>query len=273
MSMFEAPADRAYLVDLEDGVLRVSFNRPEAGNAVPMMTVPSLSSLFRDAKASDQVRCILVRGEGKNFSAGGDIASFAKSLEKDRDARLEEWRLRMSNLRRLTEAFVGFDRPVVVALRGGVAGAGLLYPLASDYVIGDPTALFLFAHQNMGLNPDNGVTALLSQSVGQRRARKLLLTAARVKADEALALGLLDQIVSDAELDAAALAQAKRFARAPQRAVRLAKTLVNEAAGRPLGEHLVAEGAAIVSCVDDPDFAEGVRAFMDKRRPDFPSTR
>ena len=187
--MFEAHENGDYLVQLENGVLRVSFNRPKFGNAIGQTMVPGLVQLFRDAQESVQVRSILIRGEGKIFSAGGDVAGFVRSLEQDVPSRQADFSRRLSNLRVLVETVLAFDRPIVVSVRGAAAGAGLLYPLAADYVIGDPTALFIFAHQGVALCPDGGVSALLPQVVGQRMARSLVLTAARVKADEALRLG------------------------------------------------------------------------------------
>jgi 2-(1,2-epoxy-1,2-dihydrophenyl)acetyl-CoA isomerase len=271
--MFETPEDRSYLVELEEGVLRLTFNRPDFGNAMPPTSTPLLAQLFEDAQSSGKVRCIHVRGEGKIFAAGGDVASFGKTLDLPVAERQADFAKRLGNLRRLVQALTAFEGPVVAAVRGAAAGAGLAYPLAADYVIADPTAMFVFAHQGIGLSPDGGVTALLPQAVGHRAARGLLLTAARVKSDEALRLGLINRIVAPEELETEAAALAKRLARAPQRAVKLAKALVNTASTRTLTEQLGAELDGIVECVGDDDFAEGVRAFLEKRPANFPSTR
>jgi 2-(1,2-epoxy-1,2-dihydrophenyl)acetyl-CoA isomerase len=271
--MFETPESGDYLVQLENGVLRLSFNRPKFGNAMAQTSVPGLVRLFRDAQESAQVRSVLIRGEGKIFSAGGDVAGFARSLEQDVPSRRADFSRRLSNLRVLVEAILAFDRPLVVSVRGAAAGAGLFYPLAADYVIADPTAVFIFAHQGVALCPDNGVTALLPQVVGQRTARSLVLTSARVKAEEALRLGLINRIVAPEELESEANEAALRLARAPRLAVVLAKKLVNDSSRRPLGEQLDAEMNGIVACVGDADFEEGVRAFLEKRTPSFPSAQ
>jgi 2-(1,2-epoxy-1,2-dihydrophenyl)acetyl-CoA isomerase len=270
--MIEAPGDGSYLVEIEQGVLRLSFNRPEFGNAVPTTAVPHLIALFETARENPSVRAILVRGEGRMFSGGGDVASFANSLEQGRAARQADFAERLPRLRRLVETVIAFDKPMVAAIRGACAGAGLLYPLTADVVIGEPDASFVFAHQRIGLSPDGGVTALLPQAVGARTARRLLLTAAKVDAEEAVRLGLIDEIVESGTLEAHTLKLARRLARAPQLAIRTAKRLLAaQAAGSSLAELLDGETAGIVASVGDDDFTEGVRAFMEKRAPSFPS--
>jgi 2-(1,2-epoxy-1,2-dihydrophenyl)acetyl-CoA isomerase len=271
--MFEAPEDQAYLVELNRGVLHLTFNRPEFGNAIPSTAVPGLLQLFQDAQAAPAVRCILIDGKGKMFSAGGDVQSFAKSLEQDIETRQADFASRLPRLRKLVEAVVAFDRPIVVAVRGAAAGAGLLYPLAADMVIGDDTATFVFAHQRIGLSPDGGVTALLPLVVGLRNARMLMLTAAMVKSAEALQLGILNRIVPAETLAEESLKLAQRLARAPQLAITSAKRMLNASPRNTLSQQLDAETDGIVACVGDPDFAEGVRAFIEKRAASFPSTR
>jgi len=267
------PEDRSYLAELADGVLTISFNRPGQGNAMKTEMVAPMTELFRQANSRADVRAILMRGEGKFFSAGGDVAGFAGTLKLDVAARREEWTGRLTRLRGLVEALVAYEGPLVVAMRGPVAGVAMTFPLAADHVIGDETALFVFAHLGIGVSPDGGVSALLPASVGTRAARSLLMTGARVKADEALRIGLLNRLVPGKELEERAAETVQRMAKAPQRAIRSAKRLVLEASSRPIGDHLVAERDAFLDCVSDEDFREGVTAFLEKRKPDFPSAR
>lgn len=271
--MIETPADRSYLVRRAEGLLRVTFNRPEQGNSLPPTAVPELTALLRAAQTDRSVRCLLFDGAGKVFSAGGDVGSFAKALDQETALRQEDFARRLSNLAALVEALADFDRPVVAAIRGAVAGAGLLYPLIADYSLGDPSATFVFAHQRVGLSPDAGVSYFLPRAVGLRTARTLLLTAAKLDASEAYRLGILSRVVAAESLEEELLSMARRLAAAPQCAITSAKRLVNAALERPLAEQLRAETAQIVQCVADPDFAEGVRAFLEKRRTEFPSAR
>jgi 2-(1,2-epoxy-1,2-dihydrophenyl)acetyl-CoA isomerase len=271
--MIRTAEDRAYLVELDQGVLRLSFNRPEYGNAVAAASVADLTALFEEAKEDPSVRVILVRGEGAMFSAGGDVAGFARSLKQDKETRQADFAERLPRLGKLVQAVIALDKPMVAAIRGAVAGAGLLFPLTADVVIGEPDAVFAFAHQRIGLSPDGGVTVLLPQAVGVRAARRLLLTAAKVDADEALKIGLLDEIVAAGTLEEQSMKVARRFAKAPQRAIRTAKRLLAASAngGGSLSDRIAAETAGIIACVGEDDFDEGVRAFIEKRPASFPS--
>jgi len=272
-NMFEAPEDQSFLVALDGGVLRLTFNRPEFGNAVPAANVPRLIALFQAAQTDPAIRCILISAKGKVFSAGGDVAGFTKSLEQDIDVRQADFARRLGLVAKLVEAVCVFDRPIIVAMPGPAAGAGLLYPLAADVVMGDASAAFVFAHQRIGLSPDGGVTSLLPLTVGDRMARMLLLTAAKVDAAEALRLGMLHRIVPTESLESESLKQAHGFAAAPQRAIAVAKRLTNTGWQHRLADQLQAEADGIVACVADPDFAEGVAAFMEKRKAKFPSAQ
>ncbi|GGD80276.1 enoyl-CoA hydratase/isomerase family protein [Croceicoccus mobilis] len=269
--MLKTPEDRSFLAELTDGVLRLSFNRPEFGNAIPSQNVPLLTDLFRSAQDNPAVRSILIRGEGKVFSAGGDVAAFGRSVEQPKDERAADFDRRLRIAADLAKAIHAFEGGIVTAVRGAAAGAGLFYPLVADVAIGDPSACFVFAHQRVGLTPDGGLTTVLPQVVGVRMARNLLMTSAKVDAEEALRLGMLTEIVAAEELDERAMKAAQRLARAPQLALKMAKHLINATPGATLDAMLEAETAGIVGCVADDDFEEGVRAFLEKRAARFPS--
>lgn len=261
-----------FLIDRTEGVLKLSFNRPDHGNAIPQEAVPELTALFESITTDPSVRVLVVRGEGANFSSGGNVRNFALMLEKSVSDRRAEFRSRLDAVKGMAEAYLAIPVPVVAACQGAVAGAGLLFALGADYVLADETVTFLFSHQRIGLPPDGGVSLLLPRVVGQRRAAELILTAARVPADEAFRIGLVTKVVESGELAYAAEAQAKRFARAPVGALRRAKQLIAVSGTQPDSAQLASERDAIVEAVGEPDFAEGVRAFLEKRQPTFPST-
>ena len=264
--------DAPYLVDRSDGVLSLSFNRPAYGNAIPQEAVPGLTELFAAINSDSSVRVLQVRGEGANFSAGGDVRSFLRAIEMPVADRRADFTKRLDALRAMVEAYLALEVPVVAACQGAVAGAGLLFALGADYVVADDTVAFLFSHQRIGLPPDGGVSLLLPRVVGHRRAAELILTAARVGAEDALRFGLVTRIVPAEDLASQAGAQARRFACAPRGAVRQAKALVAASGNQSATAQLLAERDAIVQAVGEPDFEEGVRAFIEKRQPVFPST-
>ena len=266
-----APVPSAYRAEVADGVLRLTFTRPEAGNAIPTEAVPGLKSLVQGINADPLVRAVLVRGEGANFSAGGDLKGFERGLSLSPEERRADFERRLAILGDLVAAFLTLEVPVVAACRGGIAGAGLMYALGADVVMVDDTAKFIFAQQRIGLTPDGGISHLLPRIVGLRRASQLILTGAVVGAAEALDLGLVSRIVASADLDAQAEQQAVRLAQSAQGAIRRAKRLLAGSMATPLIEQLKLEQAAIADSVVDPDFAEGVRAALEKRRPVFPS--
>lgn len=264
-----SPERPPFLVDRADGVLTFAFNRPEAGNAIPREAVGDLIALFQSIRGDASVRAVLVRGEGKNFSAGGDVRNFALSLDQSVEERRASFAERLDAVTALVEAYLAIEVPIVAACQGAVAGAGLMYPLGADYVLADASAAFLFSHQRIGLTPDGGVSLLLPRVVGARRAAELVLTAARLDADEAFRFGIVSRVVDADQLQEEALKQARRFSRGPASAIRRAKQLLSASLANPARVQLEAERDAIVAAVGEPDFEEGVRAFLEKRSPRF----
>lgn len=260
-------ATEDFLTELAGGVLTLTFNRPEAGNALSPEAAVALTALFRAIGADSAIRSVLVRGEGRNFSAGGDVRVFAQSLAHSPEERRADWAVRQDRLIGLAEAFLAIEVPVVAACQGGVVGAGLMYALGADYVIADDTVTFAFAHQRLGLTPDGGVSFLLPRAVGERQAKALILTAARVGAADALRLGLVERIVAADTLRHDSETLARRLAEAPARVVRTAKRMVTSPID--VATALRRERDAIIDSVCYPDFDEGVSAFLDKREPVF----
>ncbi len=261
--------EHAFRTERQDGILTLSFDRPDHGNAIPSWAVPQLTELFQSVAGDPAIRALVIRGEGKHFSAGGDVQSFAQSLEQPVEERRADFTARLDRVRALVEAVAALDLPVVAACKGGVAGGGLLYVLAADYVLADETAGFVFAHQRVGLVPDCGVSYLLPRVVGERIATQLVFNAGRIDAEEAQRIGIVSRIVPAADLDTEAQKLAARLARGPATVMKAAKRLIRAAASTPLAEHMVNERDAIVRCVGEPAFEEGVRAFIEKRSPDF----
>ena len=263
------------------GVLTITFNRPEVGNALPSAAIPRLASIFTDIPTREDVRALLILGEGASFCVGGDVKGFATTLDRSPAERSADYFARMDLARVQMEAFIALPCPIVVACQGAVAGAAVSYPLGADIVLAEPNTRFVFPHQRLGLPPDGGLTVLLPRTVGVRKAaerqslvaeNKSVLTAATIDANEALRLGIVSRIVAADALRAEAIRTAGKIAAAPYGAVRRARALLKASPDRSVREQLEAERDAVADSVAEADFEEGVRAFIEKRRPRFPST-
>lgn len=268
MNGWEREGD-GYLLAARGGVLTLTLNAPEARNPFRQSMSSDFAAIFAEARRDSAIRCLVVRGSGDHLSSGGDIAGFKLALQKPRSDLQAHFHERLERAAVMVENLLAFDRPVLVRMRGAVAGAGMLFPLAADLVIADETATFLFAYNRLGLTPDGGISHLLPRAVGERQARRLLLTAATVRAEESLRLGLVDRIVPADELDVELDEAAAQLAGASQGAVSRTKRLLLQSMSVPLGEQLAAERDGIVASVGHDDFAEAVDAFLEKRRPQF----
>ena len=258
-----------YYTRLEDGVLTIAFNAPEARNPFRQTMSTDFAAIFAEARTDARVRCLLFMGEGEHLTSGGDIANFKRSLDMPKAELQAQFHERLDLAKTMAESLMTVGKPILVRAKGAVAGAGMLIPLAADLVIADETATFVFAYNRIGLTPDGGVSWLLPRAVGPRQARRLLLTTAVVGAEEAQRLGLIDQIVPADQLDDAVSKAARQFTSTALGAAGRTKALIEEAMRSTLSDQLIAERDNIVASVGTDDFAEGVTAFLEKRRPRF----
>jgi 2-(1,2-epoxy-1,2-dihydrophenyl)acetyl-CoA isomerase len=256
----------------EAGVLRVVLDDPDAGNVIGRELVTGLLAAV-DAAAGGDVRCLLLTAAGPNFCLGGDIRYFSPADGETGggvSAKIGELAGALHvMLRRLRDVPV----PVVTAVRGWAAGAGIGLALTGDVVLLAASARMRPGYIGLGFAPDGGVSWRLTRGLGPARAADMLLTNGILTAPEALAAGLVSRVVPDDELDAAALELARTLAAGPTRAQLRTRDLVRAAAGEAgLDAHLDAEAAAIAASAGEPDGLEGVAAFLAKRRPTFTGT-
>jgi 2-oxoglutaroyl-CoA hydrolase len=245
--------------DTERGVARVTLDVPEKLNRVSMPARAQLAAAFAELGADDAVRAVVLRGEGdRAFSAGGDIAGF---LERSPEV-----------LTRLAENVGAPERcpkPVVAAVHGFAFGVGFELALACDLrLAADDTELGL-PEITLGMIPGSGGTQRLAHLIGLSRAKDVILRGRRIDATEALAWGLVSEVVPRAELDTRAEAVAAELAAKPPLAMRLAKRVLNQVYDAPLHVGLEIEGFAYGMLRSTHDFREGVEAFGEKRKPEF----
>ena len=254
-----------YTVD--DGVGAIVLNRPDVLNAFDDELGFAVLESVQKASADDDVRCIVLTGAGRAFCAGEDLGALAGGYEQGQAPELGTTLVDRYNP--LIRALRNAPKPVVAAVNGVAAGAGASIALACDHRIASDKAKFVIAFMKVGLVPDSGAVWFLSKMIGEARAMDLAASGRSVGADEALALGLVNEVVAADELESRWRAVAAELASGPTRAYALTKRLVHDASERSLDDQLDAEVHAQSEAGKTTDHLEGVRAFLGKRPPSF----
>jgi 2-(1,2-epoxy-1,2-dihydrophenyl)acetyl-CoA isomerase len=259
------------IIERRGAVFEIRLNRPELLNAVDRETIAAFAAAAGEAAADPDARVVLLRGEGSHFCAGGDITMFGELVALPPDQRRRELYRIVDALHPLLVALRHMSKPVVAAVQGAAAGVGLSLVLAADLAIAAADAVFTCGYVHLGTSPDGGMTALLPATVGLKRAAELLLLGERFDAARALALGIVNRVVPPGALVAEAEALAQQLASGPATAYARTKALVQASLGDAFDAQLRREAENFAACAATADFVEGVRAFLDKRRPDFDS--
>ena len=252
------------LVTLQDGVKRITFNRPERRNSVDTETVGLLYEAIQRS-AEDDSKVLVLTGAGDSFCAGADLqATSARDIKSiDVTASLRE-RTNPTIL-----AMRALPKPIIARVHGHAVGVGCNYALACDVLIASEQAKFGQVFVKIGLMPDGGSTFFLPRSVGYAKAFELMATGDIIGASDALALGLVNRVVPYEELDGAVDAMAARLAGAAPIALRKIKEGLNHGLTADLAGALEFEAVNQAACFHSDDFAEGVKAFLEKRKPVF----
>lgn len=260
-----AEAETSLRVEQDGAVAVLTINRPQAGNAINVALSHDLMHAAIACDRDETVRAVLLRSEGKLFSAGGDVGAFAGAGDKVPDLISEETAYLHAAVARLAR----MDKPLLTAVQGFAAGAGFSLAMLGDIVLAGRAAQFTLAYTGIGLTPDGGASWLLPRLVGLRKAQQLILSSARLSADEALAIGLVTEVVDDDLLDAAARGLAEKLAKGPTKAFARSRALLLSAYGETLETHLERESRSIVDSAASGDGQEGIAAFLAKRKPEF----
>ena len=267
------------LCDLEDGVATVTLNKPEKRNALGDILTPALRSVLLTLEADERCGAILLTGAGRAFCAGGDVSGMGSNRGKGNGAGSdtprkpptldEAVRTLIEKQESLTLRMAELDKPIVAALPGPAAGAGLSIALAADLRMMADDTFVTTAFRRIGLSGDYGSSWFLTRLVGPAVAKELLMTGRRIPADECLRLGIVNRIVPFEDLATEARALALELANGPRAALRTMKRNVNRAVLGDLRGSLAAEAEGMVRSVRTADHKEAVRAFMEKREPQF----
>lgn len=247
-----------------DGVATLTLDRPDAGNALDPALVTDLGAAVAEIAARDDVRAVLLRAEGRMFSVGGDIGFFAGA--PDRGAAIGAL---ADDLHAGLRALLALDVPIVAAVQGPAAGAGMSLTTLADIVVAGEAATFTVAYTAVGLTPDGGASWTLPRLVGPRRAADLMLRNPRLKAADALAIGLVTEVVPDEQLAERAADVARQLADGPTEALRATRRLLREGATRSLDDQFDAERESIARRAASAEGGEGIGAFLERRAPRF----
>lgn len=256
------------LLRVEEGVTTLTLNRPEVLNALDLPSAEALARAVRSCREDDRVRAVVLTGAGRGFCAGGDVRAMAEGLRAGKQPETFFRDLTVP-LHEIILDLRSMEKPVIAAVNGPAGGAGLSLAAACDLRLAAEGATFKQAYTSIGLTPDGGWTALIARIVGPAKATELLLLDPVLDAQQALALGLVHEVVPAASLSERAHAVAVRLAQGPTRAFGGAKALVNAALFPDLEQQLERERQRIILQGRSADFLEGVAAFMEKRLPRF----
>lgn len=252
-------------IERKGSVAVLALNRPDNGNAVNVDLVDAFLNRILDCDADNDIRAVVLTGRGKMFCAGGDVTEFAKAgdavpaLVKRLTAPLHAG---LSRLRQM-------EKPLITAINGPAAGAGLGLALCGDLALAARSAKFVAAYDGLGLTPDAGLTWLLPRLVGMRQAQRILLEGVRLDADSAAEIGLISRVVESEALLSHAIETAERLADGPIRAWSQTRRLLDKSYDSSFERQLEEEAQTISRTAAGAEAREGIRAFLDKRRPLF----
>ena len=247
----------------ENGVGYITLNRPETYNAFNRDMAMTLQAHLDECAADEDIRCVYLTGAGKGFCSGQDLSEATNPSPEDFERLVREHYnatiLRMRNM----------EKPIIAAVNGVAAGAGANLALAADIVVASNSASFIQAFSKIGLIPDSGGTFFLPRLVGMQRAAALMMTAEKVTAQDAMAMGMIFKAYADDVFEAESKKMAAGLAQMPTRGIGLTKRLLNQSFDHSLDEQLNMEKTVQMEAGATYDFKEGVQAFLEKRKPVF----
>ena len=252
-----------------DGIATITFNRPQAANALHIDQVPVILSFLRRAEDDPEVRCIVINGNGKHFMAGGDLSVLPELMTMDATQRrwelekpIHTYNLIIRNMRRMA-------KPIIASVQGAVAGAAVGLVAACDLSVTTRSSYYFLAHILHGGSNDGMATWFLPRQIGTRKTLEMALLADRISGEEAQKLGFVNFVVEDDKLAEETQALAERLAKGPTAGYGLIKNLVYSSFGDTLEEHGRLEAETYAASGMTEDWAEGINAFFEKRKPEF----
>ena len=253
----------------EGAVLVLSNNNVAARNALSFEFYTAVTEALRDAASDPSVGAVVLTGEGGHFCSGGDLRQLAKRHELPAVQR----RTLLEGLHDLIRAVRDCPKPVIAAVEGAAAGAGLSLAMACDMLVAAKDAKFTVAYVKVGLTPDGGATAFLAEFVSRQVLTELCLTGAPLSGEQMHALGAVNRLVESGGALASAMAMAAEISSGPQQAMSRIKNLCRHATRNALEDQLELEAQFMVEAMGSDESLEGIHAFLNKRPPNYTQLR
>ena len=247
---------------VEAGVAIITLNRPDKLNSFDNSMGANLQTVLDHCLDNDEIRCVLLTGSGRGFCAGQDLEEAVSGISEIEEHVENKYNPLVRKIRAI-------EKPVIAAVNGVAAGAGANLAFCCDIIVAAESAKFIQSFVNIGLIPDTGGTYFLPRLVGLHRASVMMMLGEKVTSEEAQDLGLVYKVFPDSELMEGALALAKRMAEMPTRGIGLTKKALNYSLRNTLNEQLAVERDLQGMAGRTEDNAEGINAFLEKRKPSF----
>lgn len=251
------------LFEEKNGAAWITLNRPDRFNAFNEKLSFELKDALKICKKKEEIRAVVITGAGKAFCSGQDL----KDISGQKNRSLSDSLYKRYNP--LIKSITGLDKPVIAAVNGVAAGAGCSLALACDYIVAAETAAFIEVFVNVGLVLDSGSSFFLPRVVGSKKAFELATKGSKVKAAEALSLGMVNEVVAADKLHEAVEANLAYYTKAPTKAIGMIKQMIQRSQQSTLDEMLQYEAYCQEIAGRSEDYQEGVAAFMEKRKPNF----
>ncbi len=250
-------------LEVANNIATITLNRPEVYNALNDGITNEFQEALKKISKDDSIRVVVLTGAGKAFCSGQDLKA---AQEQERRSFLESLHKRYNPI---ISAMRNLPKPIICRLNGVAAGAGCSLALACDMIIASEDAVLIEVFINIGLVPDSGSSYFLPRLVSKAKAFELCSMGSRVKADEALKLGIVNRVVPSDQLDIALKEYTDYFSKAPTKSIGLIKRMLDKSATSTLDQMLDYEAYCQEIAGTSNDYKEGVSAFLEKRKPDF----